>query len=58
MVNYDRTGRISLMTITHLICSLEDILHRRVDLVEEDGLVPYAQDSVNRDKILIYERSV
>lgn len=56
LVNYDRTKRISLMTITRLICSLEDILQRRVDLVEEDGLIACARDNVNHDKILIYER--
>ena len=27
-----------------------------VDLVEEDRLLPFAQKSANRDKILIYER--
>ncbi len=32
------------------------MLHRAVDLVEIDTLMPYALPSVNRDKILIYER--
>lgn len=37
---------------------LEDLLKRKVDLVSEGTLLPFAQTTVNRDKILIYERTV
>lgn len=40
-----------------MICDLEDRLHRNVDMVVEGDLFPYAQESANHDKILIYERS-
>ncbi len=36
---------------------LEDLLDRSVDFVEEGCLAPFAVDSVNHDKILIYERA-
>ena len=36
---------------------LEDLLDRSVDLVTEGSLAPFAVESVNRDKILIYERA-
>jgi len=36
---------------------LEQLLDRKVDLVEEGELLPFAEDSVNRDKKLIYERA-
>ena len=36
---------------------LQDMLHKKVDLVSEDTLLPFARESANRDKILIYERS-
>ena len=36
---------------------LQDLLHREVDLVESDELLPFAQESANRDKYLIYERA-
>ena len=39
-----------------MICDLEDLLHRPVDLVVEGTLLPFASESANRDKILIYER--
>ena len=34
---------------------LKDLLGRKVDLVTERSLAPFARESVNRDKILIYE---
>lgn len=40
-----------------MICDLEDLLKRPVDLVVEGDLLPFAQESANRDKILIYERA-
>lgn len=36
---------------------LEDLLGRKVDLVSEGTLLPFAQESANKDKILIYERT-
>jgi predicted nucleotidyltransferase len=36
---------------------LKDILNREVDLIPEDSLLPFAAESAERDKILIYERS-
>lgn len=38
-----------------MVCELEDLLHRNVDLVVDGNILPFAQDSVNHDKILIYE---
>ena len=36
---------------------LENLLDRRVDLVTEGSLADFARESVERDKILIYERA-
>lgn len=35
---------------------LEKLLGRKVDLVSEGTLLPFAQESAEKDKILIYER--
>lgn len=40
-----------------MICDLEDRLRRPVDMVREGQLLPFAEQSANRDKILIYERT-
>lgn len=56
LVQYDDNAKISLLYISHLIGLLEKMLHCKVDLVEEGCLLPFAEETVNRDKILIYER--
>lgn len=40
-----------------MICDLEDRLHRPVDMVREGQLLPFAAESANRDKVLVYERT-
>jgi hypothetical protein len=40
-----------------MICDLEEQLGRKVDLVSEDGLSPFARPYVDNDKILLYERT-
>lgn len=44
------------MKIAAMMLNLEDLLHRKVDMVEASRLLPFALDSVNNDKFLIYER--
>ena len=56
LVRYDDNARISLLYISHSIGVLEKLLNRKVDLVEEGCLLPFAEETANRDKILIYER--
>ena len=59
LVEYDRLNeRISLMRMAGMMIGLEDLLHRKVDMVESGRLLPFAQESVNRDKVLVYERIV
>lgn len=55
LVQYDKDG-ISLLKHAAMICELEKILDRPVDIVEDGTLRPYAMQSANRDKKLIYER--
>ena len=57
LVQYDRSSPIGLMKIAGMKVDLEDLLKCEVDLVEEGTLRPWAVESVNRDKKLIYERA-
>ena len=57
LVEYDcQHNRISLMKIAGIMLNLEDLLHRKVDIVEANRLLPFAQETANQDKFLIYER--
>ena len=53
----DRSGKpFTLFTHGGMLMDLQELLGRKVDLVEEGSLRPYAAKTANRDKILIYER--
>ena len=53
----DRSGKpFTLFTMGGMYMDLKELLGREVDLVEEGSLRPYAAETANRDKILIYER--
>ena len=56
LVSFDKDAKVSLFQYAHIICQLEELLQRKVDLVEEGTLLPFAQQTANHDKILIYER--
>ena len=56
LVQYDNNAKISLLTISHMMGELEKSTGKRVDLIEDGCLLPFAVESANRDKKLIYER--
>ena len=56
LVRYKENDGLSLLGIAHIWNELSDLLGKEVDLVEDGCLLPFAVDSANRDKILIYER--
>ncbi len=57
LVDYDNSnGIVSLFKMGGILMDLTDLVGRKVDLVESRGLKDFARASVDRDKILIYER--
>ena len=57
LVQYDRIQRIGLLKIAGMHIDLENLLGHKVDIVEDGTLRPWAVESVNKDKCLIYERA-
>ncbi len=57
LVDLDRSVPVGLLKYAGMINELESILGRKVDLVAEGSIKPFAKDSINRDKVLIYERA-
>ncbi len=56
LVQFDEGG-VSLLKHAAMICELEKILDRPVDIVSEKMLRPRVRESVDQDKKLIYERT-
>ena len=57
MVRFDKNVTITLIDYAGIMLDLEDLLHKKVDLVQEGTLYDFAQESVEQDKILVYERN-
>ncbi|MBQ7531341.1 MAG: nucleotidyltransferase domain-containing protein [Paludibacteraceae bacterium] len=57
MIDLDKSKPIGLFQYVNMKLDLQDLLHRPIDLVETDELLPFAQESAKRDKMLIYERA-
>ena len=55
LVTLDKDAHVGLIKFSAMRCDLEELLQKNVDLVVEGSLMPFAVDSTNRDKILIYE---
>ncbi len=53
----DKSQHFSLFTLSGMYEDLKDLLGCEVDLITEGGLLPFARESADRDKILIYERA-
>jgi len=56
LVEYSKDEKVSLYLISKILVTLSKILNKKVDLVEDGQLMDFAVNSVNHDKILIYER--
>ena len=56
LVQFDEGG-VSLLKHAAMICELEKILDRPVDIVPEKMLRPRVRENVDQDKKLIYERT-
>lgn len=50
-------GSFTLLTHGGMYEDLKQLLGREVDLVVDGSLRPYARESAERDKVLIYERA-
>ena len=53
----DRSQHFSLFTLSGMYEDLKELLGCEIDLITDGGLMPFARESADRDKILIYERA-
>lgn len=57
LVAYDDEKEVTLLTMGGMYMDLKKMLGHEVDLVEEGTLRPWAVETVEREKKLIYERA-
>jgi len=57
LVRFDKNATITLIDYAKIMNNLSDLLHKKVDLVQEGTLYKFAQESVENDKVLVYERT-
>ena len=57
LVDLDTSVPLGLLQYAGMINKLEGLLGRKVDLVASGSIKPFAQESINRDKVLVYERA-
>jgi len=56
MIKFDENSGVSLFDFIRIMNKLQDTLHKKVDLVTEGGIRKFARESIENDKILVYER--
>lgn len=57
LVEFDHSEPIGLFRYVGMRLAIEDLIGRKVDLVEEGALRPAAAITANKDKKMIYERT-
>lgn len=57
LVEFDHGRPIGLLRYAGMWREIDDLIGRKVDMVEDGTLMPFAAESANRDKQLIYERA-
>lgn len=56
LAQLDASKQMGLFELSSIVLGLEQVSHRDVDLVMEGSVKPFAMESIDKDKVLIYER--
>jgi uncharacterized protein len=56
LVNFTSDSKMTLFKYVRIVNELKNLTGKNIDLVEDGQLKNYAQNSANKEKILIYER--
>ena len=57
LVRFSENAAISLFDYVRIMDKLEKLLHKKIDLVSEGGVMTFAKEAIDNEKILIYERN-
>ena len=56
LVRFNENATISLFDYVRIMDKIEKLLHKKIDMLSEGGVMAFAKKSIDDDKILIYER--
>lgn len=56
LVDFSPNSKITLFKYFHIVNELQSLTGKKIDLVENGQLKDFAQESADKEKILIYER--
>src|SRR5690554_6196481 len=56
LVNFITNEKVTLLKYIHIVNDLQALTGKKVDLVEKGQLKKFAEQSVENEKVLIYER--
>ncbi len=56
LVNFSAGAKMTIFKYAHIVNDLESLTGKKIDLVEDGQLKPFAKESSDLEKILIYER--
>lgn len=56
LVNFSPDSKVTLFKYIHIVNELQTLTGKKIDLVEDGQLKPFAKSNAENDKILIYER--
>ena len=56
LVRFNENAKISLFDYVRIMDKIEKLLHKKIDMVSEGGIMAFAKETIDNDKILIYER--
>ena len=56
LVELDESVRMGLVKFISMQIDLEELFHKKVDLLEEGGVSKYLKPNIDREKKLVYEK--
>lgn len=56
LAQLDASKKMGLFELSGIVLDLEKVSHREIDLVMDGSVKPFAKESIDKDKVLIYER--
>lgn len=57
LIEIDQQVRMGLIKFANMKFDLEDLFNRKVDLLAEGGVSKFIKPYIEKDKVLVYERS-